>query len=38
MHRPRHAAGPERLGHATVSIMLDTCSHAIPALEEEPAV
>jgi integrase len=25
----------ERLGHATVSITLDTCSHAIPALQEE---
>jgi integrase len=27
----------ERLGHATVSITLDTCSHAIPALQEEAA-
>ena len=25
----------ERLGHATVSIALDTCSHAIPAMQEE---
>ena len=25
----------ERLGHATVSITLDTYSHAIPALQEE---
>ena len=28
---------PERLGHATVSITLDTYSHAIPALLEEAA-
>jgi hypothetical protein len=35
MHRPRHAAGPERLGHATVSTTLDTYSHAIPAMQEE---
>jgi integrase len=27
----------ERLGHATVAITLDTCSHAIPALQEEAA-
>lgn len=27
----------ERLGHATVSITLDTYSHAIPAMEEEAA-
>jgi integrase len=27
----------ERLGHATVSITLDTYSHAIPALHEEAA-
>ena len=27
----------ERLGHATVSITLDTYSHAIPALQEEEA-
>lgn len=27
----------ERLGHATVSITLDTYSHAVPALEEEAA-
>ncbi len=27
----------ERLGHATVSITLDTCSHAIPAMQEEAA-
>ncbi len=26
-----------RLGHATVSITLDTCSHAIPAMQEEAA-
>lgn len=26
-----------RLGHATVSITLDTYSHAIPALQEEAA-
>jgi hypothetical protein len=25
------------LGHATVSITLDTCSHAIPAIQEEAA-
>jgi len=25
----------ERLGHATVSITLDTYSHAIPAMQEE---
>jgi integrase len=29
--------GHERLGHATVSITLDTYSHAIPALQEEAA-
>ena len=28
---------PERLGHATVSITLDTYSHAIPAMQEEAA-
>jgi hypothetical protein len=28
---------PERLGHATVSITLDTCSHAVPAMQEEAA-
>ena len=28
----------ERLGQATVSITLDTCSHAIPALQEEEAL
>ena len=27
----------ERLGHATVSITLDTRSHAIPAMQEEAA-
>jgi integrase len=27
----------ERLGHATVSITLDTHSHAIPAMQEEAA-
>jgi len=27
----------EGLGHATVSISLDTCSHAIPAMREEAA-
>jgi len=27
----------ERPGHATVSITLETCSHAIPALQEEAA-
>jgi len=27
-----------RLGHGTVSITLDTCSHAIPAMQEEEAV
>jgi hypothetical protein len=27
----------ERLGHTAVSITLDTCSHAIPALQEEAA-
>ena len=27
----------ERLGHAPVSIALDTYSHAIPALQEEAA-
>jgi hypothetical protein len=26
---------PQRLEHATVSITLDTCSHAIPAMQEE---
>ncbi len=28
----------ERLGHATVSITLDTYSHAIPAMQEEEAL
>jgi integrase len=28
----------ERLGHATVSITLDNCSRAIPAMQEEAAV
>jgi integrase len=28
----------ERLGHATVSITLDTYSHAIPAMQEEAAL
>jgi integrase len=28
----------ERLGHATISITLDTYSHAIPAMQEEAAV
>jgi integrase len=27
----------ERLGHATVSVTLDTYSHAIPAMQEEAA-
>jgi integrase len=27
----------ERLGHATVSIALDTYSHAIPVMQEEAA-
>jgi hypothetical protein len=27
----------ERLGHATISITLDTSSHAIPAMQEEAA-
>ena len=27
----------ERFGHATVSITLDTYSHAIPAMQEEAA-
>jgi len=27
----------ERLGHATVSITLDTCSLAIPAMQEDAA-
>jgi integrase len=27
----------ERLGHATIAITLDTCSHAIPAMLEEAA-
>ena len=27
----------ERLGHATVSITMDTYSHAIPAMQEEAA-
>lgn len=27
----------ERLGHSTVSMTLDTYSHAIPAMEEEAA-
>ena len=28
----------ERLGHATISITLDTYSHAIPAMHEKAAV
>ena len=28
----------ERLGHATVSITLDTYSHAIPAMQEEALI
>ena len=28
----------ERLGHANVSITLDTYSHAIPAMQEEAAI
>jgi len=33
------AAGQKsRLGHATVAITLDACSHAIPAMQEEAAV
>jgi hypothetical protein len=28
----------ERLGHATVSITLDTYSHAIPAMQEAAAL
>ena len=27
----------ERLGQATVSITVDTCSHAVPAMQEEAA-
>jgi len=27
----------ERLGHATISITLDTFSHAIPAMQDEAA-
>jgi integrase len=27
----------ERLGHASIAITLDTCSHAIPAMQEEAA-
>jgi integrase len=27
----------ERLGHATIAITLDTCSHAIPAMQEDAA-
>ena len=27
----------ERLGHATISVTLDTYSHAIPAMQEEAA-
>ena len=38
MHRPRQATGPERLGHATVSIALDTHAHAIPAMQQGTAV
>jgi integrase len=38
---PRSSVHPkvasERLGHATVSITLDTYSHAIPAMQEEAA-
>jgi hypothetical protein len=28
---------PQAGGRATVAIMLDTCSHAIPAMQEEAA-
>ena len=31
------AEGQEELGHAAVSITLDTYSHAIPAMQEEAA-
>ena len=27
----------DRLGHSTIAVTLDTYSHAVPALEEEPA-
>jgi hypothetical protein len=37
VHQPRHAAGPKRLGQATISITLDTYSHAIPAMQKEEA-
>jgi integrase len=30
--------GSERLGHATIAITRDTCSHAIPAMQEEEAL
>jgi integrase len=33
-----HKVVSERLGHATVSITLDTYSHAIPAMQEEAAL
>jgi integrase len=43
LHRATVAGIPpkvvsERLSHATVSITLDTYSHAIPAIQEEEAV
>jgi integrase len=38
LHRPPSKLVCERLGHATVSITLDTYSHAIPAMQEEAAV
>jgi len=33
-----HEEVSERLGHATISITLDTSSHAIPAMQEEAAL
>jgi hypothetical protein len=32
-----HKVVCERLGHATIAILTDTCSHAIPAMQEGAA-
>ena len=37
MKESLESVADERLGHATVSITLDTYSHAIPAMQEEAA-
>jgi hypothetical protein len=35
---PTNAGGvSQRLGHATIAITMDTCSHVIPGLDEQAA-